>query len=365
LNTKRIGLSLSLLSAVSVLALSVSPAIAQSGTRAGVASAVRGSVQQISFRTPQAGVGRDVTGGQEIFLGDRIVTGAGGGLQILLLDGTTFSVGPNSNVVIDEFVYNPANGEGHLSASITRGTLRVISGRLSRQDRDTIRIKLPVATVGIRGTMTMFSGGPDGWFAGLFGVGPDNSVDRPSSRLTLEIRGTTYEIYRTGFGCMISSADPSCNPQPIGPEFLQQLVGQIRGQIRTVNNTQLQQLTGLNVVTALGLLKRQGGFEELSQIINNLFQDQFRPTLVQQLPGSPPPPPPPPLPPPPPPPLPPPPPPPLPPPPPPPPICTDLNGGMQFADAEAAPEAREKPGRRQVKTKGPQRPPLRQKAVSC
>ena len=354
MNTKRMGLSLSLLGAVSVLALSASPAAAQSGTRAGVASAVRGPVQQISFRTPQAGVGRDVTGGQEIFLGDRIVTGAGGGLQILLLDGTTFSVGPNSNVVIDEFVYNPANGEGHLTASITRGTLRVISGRLSRQDRESIRIKLPVATVGIRGTMTMFSGGPDGWFAGLFGVGPDNSADRPPSHLSVHIGGTTYEIFRTGFGCMMSAANPGCNPQPVGPELLQQLLGQVGGQMRTVNAVEFQKLTGLDMVSALGLLKTQGGFEELWQIINNLFQDQFRPTQAQQSPGSPPTSPPPPSPPP----LPPPPPPPLPPPPPPPPpFCTDGSDGQQYADAEGVPEAQVKRERRQR--------PSRQKALVC
>lgn len=166
---KRPSVPLTVLGAASAIALGVNDAPAQTGTKAGVAAAVRGPVQQVSFRTPQATVGRNVGSGDEIFLGDRIVTGPAGGLQIMLLDGTTFSVGPNSSMVIDEFVYNPATGTGKLTASVARGTLRLISGRLARQDGDAIKIKLPVATVGVRGTMSIFSGGPNGWFTGLFG----------------------------------------------------------------------------------------------------------------------------------------------------------------------------------------------------
>src|SRR6185295_10580180 len=107
---KRQSVPLTLLGAASAIALGANDVPAQTGTKAGVAAAVRGPVQQVSFRTPSANVGRNVSGGDEIFLGDRIVTGPAGGLQIMLLDGTTFSVGPNSSLVIDEFVYNPADG---------------------------------------------------------------------------------------------------------------------------------------------------------------------------------------------------------------------------------------------------------------
>jgi hypothetical protein len=258
---------------------------AQVGARAGVAAAVRGPVQQISYRTPQATVGRTLAGGQDVFLGDRIVTGPGGGLQILLLDGTTFSLGPNTSMVIDEFVFNPATGTGKLTASVVRGTLRVISGRLARQQQEAIRIKLPVATVGVRGTMSIFSGGPNGWFTGLFGIGPNNNVALPGSYLAVEINGVIYNIFRTGWGCTITPADPACNPQPVGPEFLQQLLGAIAGQLRFVDIEEFERITGLDLVTALGLLQTQGGFEELWQKINQLFQDQSRPGEFQQPPS--------------------------------------------------------------------------------
>jgi len=286
---KRTSVPMALLGAASALALSAGTAPAQTGTKAGVAAAVRGPVQQVSFRTPASTVGRNVTSGDEIFLGDRIVTGPAGGLQIMLLDGTTFSVGPNSSMVIDEFVYNPADGTGKLTASITRGTLRLISGRLARQEQEAIRIKLPVATVGVRGTMSIFSGGPNGWFTGLFGVGPDNSADRPPSSLVVEINGVFYQIFRTGWGCVITPADPTCNPQPVGPEFLQQLLGQIGGQLRLIDLAEFERITGLDFAAALALMGQPGGFEQLWQLINQLLQDQNRPPGFTSPPPPPPP----------------------------------------------------------------------------
>ncbi|HEY7610867.1 MAG TPA: FecR domain-containing protein [Alphaproteobacteria bacterium] len=276
---KRTRVPLTVLGAASALALAAgaAPAEAQTGTKAGVAAAVKGAVQQVSFRTPAANVGRNVASGDEIFLGDRIVTGPAGGLQIMLLDGTTFSIGPNSSMVIDEFVYNPATGTGKITASVARGTLRLISGRIARQEQEAIQIKLPVATVGIRGSMVVFSGGPNGFFIGLFGVGPDNSADRPQSLVTVLINGTLYEIFRTGWGCTVSPSDPTCNPQPVGPDFLQQLLGQIGGQLRFIDLTEFERQTGLDLVSALNLMGKPGGFDELMQLITDVIQDRFRP----------------------------------------------------------------------------------------
>lgn len=261
-----------------VFCLAPLAAEAQVATKAGVAAAVRGPAQQISFRTPQDTVGRNLAGGQEIFLGDRIVTGPGGGLQILLLDGTTFSIGPNTSIVIDEFVFNPATGTGRLTANVARGTLRVISGRLARQQQEAIRVRTPVATVGVRGTMALFMIQPNGVsFFGLFGIGGDNSVGAPQSYLFVHNNGGGTGIYRTGFGCTVSPANPVCNPQPVGPEFLSTLLGQIGGQLRQVSLEEFERLTGLDLVQALRLLQTQGGFEQLQDIIIKVIQDQSRP----------------------------------------------------------------------------------------
>jgi hypothetical protein len=264
------------------LCLAPVAAEAQVGTKAGVAAAVRGPVQQISFRTPQANVGRNLAGGQEIFLGDRIVTGPGGGLQILLLDGTTFSIGPNTSMVIDEFVFNPATGTGRLTASVTRGTLRVISGRIARQEQEAIRVRLPAATVGVRGTMALFTGDASRFFIGLFGMGTDNITEQRHSALFVYANGGVAVFSRTGFGCFVSAAAPVCNPQPVGPEFLHQLIGQITGPYGAVSLDELKAKTGLDLYEALRLLKSQGGLEQFQDLVTKLQQDRTRPGDFQQ-----------------------------------------------------------------------------------
>ena len=255
---------------------SLSSAQAPLGTRAGVAAAIRGPVQHISYRAPQ-GVGRNVTSGDTIQIGDRIVTGPGGGVQIILLDGTTFTVGPNSDVTIDEFVFNPSTGTGRLAANLAKGTMRVISGRLAKQEQEAIRIKLPMATVGVRGTMVVLSGDANNFFIGLFGIGANNRADRPQSLVFVSNNGGGNGIYRAGFGCTITPANPVCTPKQVGPEFLQQLIGQIGGNLRYVNLRDFERLTGLDLVAAIRLMQTPGGYDELVRIIDKVIQDQGRP----------------------------------------------------------------------------------------
>lgn len=266
----------------SALALGAGDVFAQTATKAGVAAAVRGPVQQVSFRTPAATVGRNVASGDEIFLGDRIVTGPAGGLQILLLDGTALSMGPNSSVVIDEFVFNPAEGTGKLAASIASGTLRVISGRLGRQENEPIVIKTPVATVGVRGTISIFANTPQGWLIALLGVGPDNSINRPGSYLVVQT-STGLQLLRMGWGCTIAPASAVCNARPLTPELLRAIldfIGPVTGDLRGITVEQLELLTGLAKalnVTLDTLLQSLMDYEKAKQDGVNQFQDQFRP----------------------------------------------------------------------------------------
>ena len=156
--------SLALIAGIGTSGAGISDAAAQNGRQAGVAGAVLGTVSQISFQTPKATVGRKVGSGDQIRLGDRIVTGPRGRLQILLLDQSTFTVGPNASMVIDSFVYDPKSGNGNMGATVTRGVFRFVSGRISRTNPQGVTIKTPVATIGVRGTTVV------GQVAGLKGA---------------------------------------------------------------------------------------------------------------------------------------------------------------------------------------------------
>lgn len=70
--------------------------------------------------------------------------------EIVFLDDTTLSLGPNSEITLDRFVYDPDQNAGSFAMTVTQGALRFASGKLSS---DSYKIHTPVATIGIRGTL--------------------------------------------------------------------------------------------------------------------------------------------------------------------------------------------------------------------
>ena len=60
------------------------------------------------------------------------------------------SVGPNSDLTIDEFVYDPRADTGKLAMSATRGVFRYVGGKISKID-GAVTVQTPVASLGIRG----------------------------------------------------------------------------------------------------------------------------------------------------------------------------------------------------------------------
>jgi len=83
-------------------------------------------------------------------MGTHVLTGPNGHLQILLKDGTVFTMGPNSDMVLDEFVYDPATSATKATADFAKGTFRWVTGKLAK--KKDINIKLPALSCGIRGT---------------------------------------------------------------------------------------------------------------------------------------------------------------------------------------------------------------------
>jgi hypothetical protein len=54
---------------------------------------------------PPGGTPRRLVLGQEVVLNERISNGAGGQTQIMFIDGSSMSIGPNAFTVIDQFRY--------------------------------------------------------------------------------------------------------------------------------------------------------------------------------------------------------------------------------------------------------------------
>ena len=126
---------------------------------------------------PRAGAAADVTGdvnfiyadgsrhaaspGAPLPIGARVIIGPTGFLKVMLLDGTVLSMGPNSDMVIDEFVYDPDSHDEHFLARITKGLFRFVAGKLAHRP-DQWRVNVPSGAVGIRGTTFDVTANPDG-----------------------------------------------------------------------------------------------------------------------------------------------------------------------------------------------------------
>jgi hypothetical protein len=121
------------------------PALAE--TNVGVTAAVNQDAKGIVGSSVKT-----ISLGDSVVFNQRIQTGGGGLVQVLLADGTTFMVGPNSDLVIDSFVYDPNAGTAQVTASFTKGVLRFIGGQTSKTENG-VTINTPVGTMGIRGAM--------------------------------------------------------------------------------------------------------------------------------------------------------------------------------------------------------------------
>ncbi|MEO8368195.1 MAG: FecR domain-containing protein [Candidatus Solibacter sp.] len=90
--------------------------------------------------------------GFHLLLNDTLQTPAGGRLGAILQDGTRISLGPNTELKIDQFVYDPAAGKFGLLLRLGRGVMAYISGKIAQFSPGSATVETPVGVLGLRGT---------------------------------------------------------------------------------------------------------------------------------------------------------------------------------------------------------------------
>ncbi|MCB2100095.1 MAG: DUF4114 domain-containing protein, partial [Rhodobacterales bacterium] len=90
--------------------------------------------------------------GDPVYQGDILETGPEGAVGVVLADETTFAMAENGRMVLDEMIYDPGSGEGSMSVSVMEGLFTFVSGQVAKAAPDSMILKTPVATIGIRGT---------------------------------------------------------------------------------------------------------------------------------------------------------------------------------------------------------------------
>jgi hypothetical protein len=83
---------------------------------------------------------------------DVLVTGADGSVGITFSDNSLLSAGPGSVLAIERYAFNPTTHAGKFDASLRRGSLAVISGKMVKQSPDAMHVRTPASVMGVRGT---------------------------------------------------------------------------------------------------------------------------------------------------------------------------------------------------------------------
>jgi hypothetical protein len=90
--------------------------------------------------------------GAVILARDTVKTGPDGSVGITFQDNSLLSAGPNSELVIERFVFDSTTHKGEFDTALKKGTLAVVSGKIVKQSPDAMRVKTPAAIMGVRGT---------------------------------------------------------------------------------------------------------------------------------------------------------------------------------------------------------------------
>jgi len=116
--------------------------------------------EPIGYVKTHAGAAFVVTGGEtleafpglSLHQGDHIRTGEDGQLGLTLLDNTVMSVGPNADLVLEEYLFRPGEGDLGLGVRLLRGTLQFISGVIAKLRPEAVKVRTTTGTIGVRGT---------------------------------------------------------------------------------------------------------------------------------------------------------------------------------------------------------------------
>jgi hypothetical protein len=132
-------------STILAAAIAAGLAAAPASARVGVTSVTDGEPVGL----PPAGTERVLRVGLDVQANERVTTKADDRAHVVFLDGTALTVGPNSVLVIDKYVYDPDRKAGEMALSTTKGVFRFVGGSISKNSE--VTIKTPSATIGIRG----------------------------------------------------------------------------------------------------------------------------------------------------------------------------------------------------------------------
>lgn len=162
---------------------------------------------------------RDLKLGDDIFFKETISTNENGKAQLMFVDRSALTVGPNSSILIDEFIYNPADSSGEITMQGTKGAFRFIGGALSK--KNAVKIKTPVGTIGIRGGIALVNIAPDGQTSASFLYGQSMTFQN--------LAGAFQEVTDNGLAIKVDTPESAPVIQEVNVADLAKAINQFGG----------------------------------------------------------------------------------------------------------------------------------------
>ncbi|MSP82267.1 MAG: hypothetical protein EXQ94_04860 [Alphaproteobacteria bacterium] len=111
-----------------------------------------GTVAGTATATHADGRVATLAAGDPIYQGDALATGVGAALAVVFVDGTSFALGADARMIVDEFVYDPVGNGDSAAINLVEGLFVFVSGEVAHSGPEAMVLTTPVATIGIRGT---------------------------------------------------------------------------------------------------------------------------------------------------------------------------------------------------------------------
>jgi hypothetical protein len=186
---------------------------------------------------------------------ERIQTSEQGTVQLLFIDKTSMSIGPGSDLVIDEFVYDPNAGTGRMAATLAKGALRFVGGNTSHTGG--ANVTTPTATLGIRGGVATVEHRPEACAPNeARGFRPCTFVINHFGRVSVSTGAGTQVIGRPDFGVRVGTDGQATAPARVPPGEISRITRQLTSSGRQFGGAPRRPTEALAVRGGLGVAQR-------------------------------------------------------------------------------------------------------------
>ncbi len=124
-------------------------------TQAGVVESIEGAATALLDISETQSHPRELVEGAAVYVQDLVHTGPEGKVMIRFLDESTLEMGPESEMRIGALSFDPGNASNSSQIlAFLKGLLRFATGKITAQRAENLSVSSPLATIGIRGTIT-------------------------------------------------------------------------------------------------------------------------------------------------------------------------------------------------------------------